>query len=102
MGQYLDLPEQAERHAVAHLREMDGHPAGRSADTLGRGVPSSLRERERRRRGEDPRVAYVLQFGAVFASFPALLAGALLTIELSAGAMVLGLALAVACAFARN
>ena len=45
-------------------------------------------------------MTYVFQFGAVFASFPALLAGALLTIELSAGAMVIGLMLAVACAFA--
>ena len=47
-------------------------------------------------------MTYVLQFGAVFASFPALLSGALLTVELSSGAMVLGLALAVACAFART
>src|SRR5260370_5019477 len=47
-------------------------------------------------------MTYVFQFGAVFASFPALLAGALLTIELSAGAMVFGLALAVACAFAKT
>jgi len=47
-------------------------------------------------------VTYVFQFGAVFASFPALLAGALLTIELSAGAMVIGLMLAVACAFAKT
>src|SRR5260221_5102356 len=47
-------------------------------------------------------VTYVFQFGAVFASFPALLAGALLTIELSAGAMVFGLALAVVCAFAKT
>jgi polar amino acid transport system permease protein len=47
-------------------------------------------------------VNYVFQFGGVFASFPALLRGALLTIELSAGAMVLGLALAVAGAFAKT
>src|SRR5258708_16477331 len=47
-------------------------------------------------------MTYVFKLGAVFASFPALLAGALLTIELSAGAMVFGLALAVACAFAKT
>ncbi len=45
---------------------------------------------------------YVFQFGPVFASVPALLRGALLTIELSAGAMVLGLALGIAGAFAKT
>jgi polar amino acid transport system permease protein len=53
-------------------------------------------------RGNGLAVTYVFQFGAVFASFPALLSGALLTVELSAGAMVLGLALAVGCAFAKT
>jgi polar amino acid transport system permease protein len=53
-------------------------------------------------RGEKSEMHYIFQFGTVFASFPALLRGALLTVELSAGAMVLGLALAIAGAFAKT
>jgi polar amino acid transport system permease protein len=49
--------------------------------------------------GKNP---YVLQFGPVFAGFPDLLRGALLTIELSLGAMLFGLVVAIACAFAKS
>src|SRR5258708_9308902 len=131
MGQHLGLPEQAERHAGAHLREMDGHSARRSADAVARALSPCGRGRGPAKRGGwvwrrcaaglcvrpltptpsrkgrggfqasrwASNVTYVFQFGAVFASFPALLAGALLTIELSAGAMVFGLVLAVASPF---
>jgi polar amino acid transport system permease protein len=44
-------------------------------------------------------VNYVFQFNVVWDHFPDLLAGALLTIELSATAMALGLSLAVLCAY---
>jgi polar amino acid transport system permease protein len=47
-------------------------------------------------------VNYVFQFGVVFDNLPRLLHGALLTIELSAIAMTLGLALAVFFALLRN
>jgi polar amino acid transport system permease protein len=49
--------------------------------------------------GKNP---YVLQFGPVFAGLPDLLQGALLTIELSLGAMLFGLIVAIACAFAKS
>jgi polar amino acid transport system permease protein len=49
--------------------------------------------------GKNP---YVLQFGPVFAGLPDLLRGALLTIELSLGAMLFGLVVAIACAFAKS
>jgi polar amino acid transport system permease protein len=47
-------------------------------------------------------VNYVFQFNVVWDHFPELLAGALLTIELSASAMALGLALAVLCAYGKS
>lgn len=47
-------------------------------------------------------MTYVFQFGIVFDRFHELLDGALLTIRLSALAMVFGLSLAVACAFLRT
>jgi polar amino acid transport system permease protein len=48
------------------------------------------------------RVTYVFQFGIVFDRFGELLEGAWLTIRLSATAMVLGLAVAIVCAFLRT
>lgn len=45
---------------------------------------------------------YVFQFNVVWDHFPELLAGALLTIELSASAMALGLCLAIACAYGQS
>jgi polar amino acid transport system permease protein len=47
-------------------------------------------------------VNYVFQFNVVWEHFPELLAGALLTIQLSATAMVLGLCLAVLCAYGKT
>jgi polar amino acid transport system permease protein len=47
-------------------------------------------------------VTYVFQFGIVFDHLPSLLQGALLTIRLAATAMVLGLAVAVVCAYLRT
>lgn len=47
-------------------------------------------------------MTYVFQFGIVFDRFSELLEGALLTIRLSALAMVFGLALAIVCAFIRT
>jgi polar amino acid transport system permease protein len=44
---------------------------------------------------------YVFHFDTVWDHFPELLDGARLTIQLSAGAMILGLSLAVICAFGR-
>jgi polar amino acid transport system permease protein len=46
-------------------------------------------------------VNYVFQFNVVWDHFPELLAGAWLTIQLSATAMALGLALAVLCAYGK-
>ncbi len=45
---------------------------------------------------------YTFQFDAVFASWDYLLAGAWLTIQLSIGAMVLGLAVAILCALGKS
>lgn len=45
---------------------------------------------------------YVFQFNVVWEHFPQLLAGALLTIRLSASAMALGLLLAVLCAYGKS
>ena len=45
---------------------------------------------------------YVFQFNVVWEHFPELLAGALLTIQLSATAMALGLAVAVVCAYGQS
>ncbi len=45
---------------------------------------------------------YVFQFNVVWDHFPELLAGALLTIRLSASAMALGLCLAVLCAYGKS
>ena len=45
-------------------------------------------------------MGYVFHFGAVFAAWPALLAGAWLTAKLSLGCMALGLAVGTACAVA--
>ena len=47
-------------------------------------------------------MTYVFQFGIVFDRFGELLAGAWLTIQLSAVSMLLGLSLAVVCAFLRT
>jgi polar amino acid transport system permease protein len=47
-------------------------------------------------------VNYVFQFNVVWDHFPELLYGALLTIELSAMAMALGLCLAVLCAYGKS
>jgi polar amino acid transport system permease protein len=47
-------------------------------------------------------VHYVFQFNVVCDHFPELLAGALLTIQLSASAMTLGLCLAVLCAYGQS
>jgi len=47
-------------------------------------------------------VNYVFQFNVVWDHFPELLAGAWLTIELSATAMALGLCLAVICAYGKS
>jgi polar amino acid transport system permease protein len=47
-------------------------------------------------------VHYVFQFNVVWDHFPELLAGAALTIELSASAMALGLCLAVLCAYGKS
>jgi polar amino acid transport system permease protein len=47
-------------------------------------------------------VNYVFQFNVVWEHFPELLNGALLTIELSATAMALGLCLAVLCAYGKS
>ena len=47
-------------------------------------------------------MTYVFQFGIVFDQLPLLLEGALLTIRLAATAMVLGLAVAVFCAYLRT
>jgi polar amino acid transport system permease protein len=47
-------------------------------------------------------VNYVFQFNVVWEHFPELLNGALLTIELSASAMALGLCLAVICAYGKS
>ena len=44
---------------------------------------------------------YVFQFGVVWDNFPRLIAGAWLTVQLSAGAFVLGLTWAAICAYAR-
>ncbi|TMI99250.1 MAG: amino acid ABC transporter permease [Alphaproteobacteria bacterium] len=46
-------------------------------------------------------MTYVFQFGIVFDRFPELLEGALLTIRLAAMALVLGLIVAVTCAYLR-
>ena len=45
---------------------------------------------------------YVFQFNVVWDHFPELLAGAVLTIQLSASAMALGLCLAVLCAYGKS
>ena len=45
---------------------------------------------------------YVFQFNVVWEHFPELLAGALLTIQLSASAMALGLAVAIVCAYGQS
>ena len=45
---------------------------------------------------------YVFQFNVVWDHFPELLYGAWLTIRLSAMAMVLGLALAIVCAYGQS
>ena len=45
---------------------------------------------------------YVFQFNVVWEHFPELLRGAWLTIELSASAMVLGLCLAIVCAYGKT
>ncbi|MCC7047120.1 MAG: amino acid ABC transporter permease [Alphaproteobacteria bacterium] len=47
-------------------------------------------------------MTYVFQFGIVFDRFGELLQGALLTVRLSALAMVLGLSVAIVCAFLRT
>jgi polar amino acid transport system permease protein len=47
-------------------------------------------------------VNYVFQFNVVWDHFPELLAGAWLTIELSATAMALGLCLAIVCAYGKS
>ena len=47
-------------------------------------------------------MTYVFQFGIVFDHLPSLLQGALLTIRLAATALVLGLAVAVTCAYLRT
>jgi len=47
-------------------------------------------------------MSYVFQFGTVWRELDLLLAGALLTIKLSAGAMFFGLIVAIACAKART
>ncbi|MGQ0664059.1 MAG: amino acid ABC transporter permease [Pseudomonadota bacterium] len=47
-------------------------------------------------------MTYTFQFGVVFDNLPQLLAGAGLTIRLSATAMVLGVIVAIVCAFART
>ena len=47
-------------------------------------------------------MTYVFQFGIVFDRFPELLEGALLTIRLAAMALVLGLTVAVSCAYLRT
>lgn len=47
-------------------------------------------------------MTYTFQFGVVLDNFPQLLAGAWLTIRLSAAAMALGLVVAIVCAFART
>lgn len=47
-------------------------------------------------------MTYVFQFGIVFDRFDELLAGAWLTVRLSALAMVLGLSVAIVCAFLRT
>jgi polar amino acid transport system permease protein len=47
-------------------------------------------------------VTYVFQFGIVFDRFPELVEGALLTIRLAAMALVLGLIVAVTCAYLRT
>jgi polar amino acid transport system permease protein len=47
-------------------------------------------------------VTYVFQFGIVFDRFPQLVEGALLTIRLAAMALVLGLIVAVTCAYLRT
>jgi polar amino acid transport system permease protein len=47
-------------------------------------------------------VNYVFQFNVVWEHFPELLTGALLTIQLSASAMALGLCLAVLCAYGKS
>jgi len=47
-------------------------------------------------------VNYVFQFNVVWEHFPELLRGAWLTIELSASAMVLGLCLAIVCAYGKT
>ncbi|GGF77643.1 ABC transporter permease [Azorhizobium oxalatiphilum] len=47
-------------------------------------------------------MTYVFQFGEVFNAWPELLMGALLTIRLSAMAMVLGLIVAIACALGKT
>ena len=54
------------------------------------------------RHGASDRVTYVFQFGIVFDRFPELLEGALLTIRLAAMALVLGLIVAVTCAYLRT
>jgi len=51
---------------------------------------------------KETRVTYVFQFGIVFDKFPLLVEGALLTIQLAATAMVLGLVVAVICAYLRT
>ena len=45
---------------------------------------------------------YSFQFGAVFAAWPLLLKGTWITIQLSFTAMVLGLVVAIACAWAKT
>jgi polar amino acid transport system permease protein len=47
-------------------------------------------------------VNYVFQFNVVWEHFPELLAGAWLTIQLSAAAMALGLCLAILCAYGKS
>jgi polar amino acid transport system permease protein len=47
-------------------------------------------------------VNYVFQFNVVWEHFPELLAGALLTIQLSATAMALGLVVAIVCAYGQS
>jgi polar amino acid transport system permease protein len=47
-------------------------------------------------------VGYTFNFGPVFANIDMLIAGALITVQLSAGAMILGTIIAVTCAIAKT
>ncbi len=64
-------------------------------------TPEAVQQCAGARQGAGRVISYTFQFGAVFAAFDTLLLGAWLTIRLTALSVLLGLAIAVLCAYAR-